>query len=250
MSKFHFSKKLVSIFGSIFVLFSITLYLIFLPFIDIRKAIALDDSRYKSMEIVVNSYNPLSPRISLITKVEDGYIITVEDYERNGLNTFKPTGFVNGQRKGAGFDQINSKVTGKSLEETIKIVKEQDQSNQPFAEQKSQTEKDFQEEEKKPVECRKPVRVTKTYQESEFKPIFKGITYSDPEIVRLEGETFRDNNKNYIFSVNVNNDRVIKYNFYFGNKNPAIYDNSQIRLEKLTKVYADCREEEIPLPNK
>jgi hypothetical protein len=44
-------------------------YLLFAPFINIRKSIGLDDPRYSSQEIVVNSYNPFTPRISLITQV-------------------------------------------------------------------------------------------------------------------------------------------------------------------------------------
>jgi hypothetical protein len=51
------------------VLLSTIGYLLFAPFINIRKSIGLDDPRYSSQEIVVNSYNPFTPRISLITQV-------------------------------------------------------------------------------------------------------------------------------------------------------------------------------------
>ena len=234
----------------VFALIGASLYAIFLPFLNIRKAVGLDDPRYKTQEIVINSYNPLKPRISLITKVEDGYLITVEDYQRNGLDTFQATGTLNGQRKGEGFDQINSKITNKTLEETIKIVKEQDQSNTPFIQQKSDIEKEYIAEENKPVECRKPVRVDTSYSESDLIFLFKDMTYNDSNLLKLEGETFRDDNKNYLLSININDSSIIKYNLYFGNRNPAIYNNSEIKLQKLTKVYSDCREEEIPLPEK
>jgi hypothetical protein len=80
-------------------------------------------------------------------------LVTVEDYTRSGLQSFASTGKVNDTIKGDGFDSINSKVTGKTLKETIEIVKQKDQSTNPFTPEVTQLEKDYKEEQKKPVEC-------------------------------------------------------------------------------------------------
>ena len=248
MFKFKLSKRALFIYGIVLILL-IIIYLIFLPFLNIRKAIALDDPRYKGQEIVINSYNPIKPRISLITKVEDGFLITVEDYERNGLETFTPTGTVNGKQKGQGFNQFDSKVVGKSFEETIKIVQQNDQSNSPFTVEKTQTEKEYDLEEKKSVECRKPVRVERSYNSEFFSKIYKNMPYLEFLKLRVvTGEEYRNSDKVYFLSVKSNENNVIKYNIYSENKS---YDEDEnVKITKLTKVYNDCREEEVPLPEK
>jgi hypothetical protein len=221
-------------------------YLLFAPFINIRKSIGLDDPRYSSQEIVVNSYNPFTPRISLITQVEDGYLVTVEDYTRSGLQLFTSTGKVNDTIKGDGFDSINSKVTGKTLEETIEIVKQKDQSTNPFTPEISQLEKDYKEEQKKPVECQKVYLVSKEYDENELSFINKNTKYYDEKLQKFEGEVFRNQQKIYFLSININSDKIIKYNVYFGEINPAL--DESVTVVKLEKVFSDCTTEEIPLP--
>jgi len=245
----NLTKKTAIIFIIILILIGGVIFILFLPFLNIRKAVGLDDPRYKTQEIVINSYNPFKPRISLITKVEDGYLVTVEDYQRNGLDTFQATGTLNGQRKGEGFDQINSKITGKTLEEAIQIVKAKDQSINPFTEGKTQAQKDYEEEQKKPVECQKVVRDVKKYDNSFINKLYKGINYLDFLKLRVvTGEEFRNNQGIYILSINSSEEGLIKYNIFTENKT---YDeNPNVKVTKVTKVYSDCREEEIPLSDK
>jgi hypothetical protein len=242
------SKKL-TIIGFLIILVIGCATIAFLPFLDIRSAIGLDDPRYKTQEIVVNSYNPISPRISLITKVEDGYIVTVEDYQRSGISTFSPTGKVNGLQKGTGFDQLNSKITGKTLEEAKQIAATQDQSKTPFTPEKSQIEKDYIEEQKKPVECQKVIRDENKYSDSFILSIYKDMKYLDFLKLRLvTGEEFKNSQGIYFISVNSNQNNIIKYNIY-GEK--ETYDqNPDIKITKIEKVYSDCHTEEIPLPEK
>jgi hypothetical protein len=236
-----------------------TSYLLFLPFQNIRKAIGLEDKRYQNEEIIINSYNPIVPRISIITKVEDGYLVTVEDYARNGLDTFAKTGKVNGIQKGEGFGIINSKVTGKTLEETKQIVQNQDQSKSPFTPEKSQLEKDYIEEQKKPVECRKLLQLNSSRTNlNEYSFIYKNISFrefgkiiQEKQLNSNESFGYINSRKEYVQESNIaeSNSEVIKIRFTW-NQEPNENNDYTGNLIKFEKVYSDCHTEEIPLQEK
>ena len=198
-----------------------------------------------NIEYVVNWWNPIKPKITSITKLNDneGYWVIISDYWRTGINEFTYAGEVNGKPKSENFGQIDAKIQGKSLEEVKSIVNKQDLSKTKYTPEKSSVETAYIEELKKPVECQRAIRVENIYNEIDLK-IYKNMKYS--ELSNFSGEGKFDDKNNYFLVINLENN--IKYNLYFGKISPAI-DNS-IELTKVTKVYADCSEIEIPLPDK
>jgi hypothetical protein len=224
-----------------FTLISLT-SLLFYPLFNFKNNLN-KKSLQSEAEYVINIYNPFKPKVSEILKLSgnEGYWVTVIDYQRTGLFEFTRLTSVDGIEKPFDIGQIDAKIDGKTLDEVKQIANKQDLSKTQYTPEKNNREKEFEDEQKKPVECQRALRIENSYEQSQLN-LYKNMKYS--ELSDFAGEGRFDNDNNYFLIINLKNNE--KYNLYFGKISPAVDDS--IELSKVTKVYADCREEKISLP--
>ena len=230
---------------TIIILIIVTL-LIFYPLFNLKSSVKDTQS---NVDYVVNWYNPFKPKITSITKLsdEDGYWIIVSDYQRTGLFEYTYIGEVNGIKKPIDLGLVNATIANKTLEEVKQIVTKQDLSKTQYVPEKLDAVKEYEAEQQKAVQCQRIIRPQISYSYDSLKKITKGISFDNPIIGQFSGEVQRSNNSYYL-SFSSKDENIIKYNFYFNQTLPTYDENTKII--KATKVYNDCREEEIILPEK
>ena len=228
-------------------LFLIITLIAYYPLFNIKNSIKSNGLAIE--DYVVNTYNPFKPKITSIIKLSgnEGYWIIVSDYLRTGLFEYTYLGEVNGVKKVSDFGQVDAKITDKTLEEIKQIVSKQDLSKTQYVPEKSDAVKEYEVEQQKPVQCQRIIRPQISYSYDTLKNITKGISFDSPIIGQFSGEVQRSNNTYYL-SFGSKDENIIKYNFYFNQILPTYDKNTKII--KATKVYNDCREEEITLPEK
>jgi hypothetical protein len=223
--------------------------LLFLPFFNIPNSIKEYNAKYFQGKYIVNNYNPFNPKITTIIQLNDneGFWISVDNYKRTGINEFTIENTINDKQNSNPYSFIDAKITGKSLDEVIKIVQTQDIEKNGYQPEKTKEQIEYEEEKKKPELCRKILR-TVGLNSLDGLNIYEGMKYSEFLKQRFEGEESRTADKKYYISIASINQDFIKWNIYTGNSNDSNKDDTVIT--KLTKVYPDCREEEIPLSDK
>ena len=241
------NKKLITTILITIPLLLVSIIILYYPLFNLQSSVRANP-QYNQTTFVLNNYNPFQPRISAITKLSgnDGYWVIVSDYQRTGLFEYTYIGEVNGIKKPIDLGLVNATITNKTLEEVKQIVTKQDLSKTQYVPQKSDAVKEYEVEQTKAPECQRAIRVGTKYSEPSLSFLYKNLKYS--ELSSFAGEGNFNKEKTYFLSINIESQNVIKYNLYFGKISPALDDS--IELTRATKVYNDCREEEIILPEK
>jgi len=230
----------------------LTLGILFYPFLNFKESISSEKN--PKTEYVINIYNPFKPRVSeIVTLNEDNaYWVIVTDYQRTGLFSFTRLNSIDGKEKPIDLSQVDAKISNKSLEEIKQIAAKQDLSQKEYVVEKSSEEKAYDLELQKPVECQSAIRVQTKYKESDLSFLYLNMPYleldNNIKNIKFAGEGKYTEAGKYFLVIDINSDKILKYNLYFGSISPAIDEN--IKLTKVTKVYSDCREEEILLSDK
>lgn len=240
------TKKLILLISPL-LLVIISISILFYPLINLKSSVKTQPG-YNTTDFVVNNWNPFKPRITTIIKLsgENGFLIEVSDFSRTGLFEFTSLNELDGEKKPIDFGRFNDKIMNKSVEEVKKIAQNQDLSQKPYQIEKTTVEIDYEKEKQKPVECQRVLQDQKSYSDSFLSKINKNTLLLDFLKQRLiTGEEFKNLDGIYFLSVNSNLNNIVKFNIYSSQKT---YDQDpQVKISKVTKVYSDCREEEIPL---
>ena len=230
----------------------VVLGLLFYPLFNPKSSVK---ESQPNIEYIVNWWNPIKPKITSITKLNDneGYWVIVSDYWRTGINEFTYAGQVNGKPKPENFGQIDAKIQGKSLEEVKSIVNKQDLSKTKYVEEKSNSEKEYIEEKKKDSKCQRVLDYgeQKLNDEVFYNYIYKSMSYGDFQS-KNNVKGLQEIRKEMIYNIPVKPiNNLIKIRLTFSDGATFIdRENPNATLLTATKVYADCSEVEIPLPDK